>query len=417
MSIAVVYDLGAASAAEIVQSLGEDDEIVMVFGFSEHAQSMAEVFAEDCLATYGIGDPGLAAALAGHGVEGVVTYSERMLEATAELAAQAGLVFHSPQVIANVTNKAKQRTRLREAGVDALTSILLTSIDAWEDAIGQTGVPAVVKPVRGDSSRSTVMITDGRAGRETVERLLAAEGALLVEEMLRGAPPPDPCFGDYVSVESAVLPDGTVHYAVTGKFRLAPPFRETGQFWPAYLDEAAYEGVIGLADGAIVALGITTGIVHTEIKLTATGPRVIEVNGRMGGLQPELAARATDLDMIRIAADIALGRPVKLEPTRPEGVTFQLWTPGPARHGILRTVAGAEAVRRIPGVARHRTVLLPGTEVGGTSTNSLALTFGAVQRHDLLPDLVAAVTAELSYEFEMDGQLVTYTGADLLVRE
>jgi carbamoylphosphate synthase large subunit len=68
------------------------------------------------------------------------------------------------------------------------------------------------------------------------------------------------------------------HFAITGKYPLLPPFRERGDFWPAWLtdDERDREGP--LTSEALRALGITTGVAHTEIKLTPDGPRIIEVN-------------------------------------------------------------------------------------------------------------------------------------------
>lgn len=41
--------------------------------------------------------------------------------------------------------------------------------------------------------------------------------------------------------------------------------------------------VLELAGAALRALGITDGVTHVEIELTSDGPRLIEVNGRMGG--------------------------------------------------------------------------------------------------------------------------------------
>lgn len=114
------------------------------------------------------------------------------------------------------------------------------------------------------------------------------EPALIVEEYLPGRD--DQPLGDYVAVECAV-DGGVVALAVTGKLRLLPPFRETGQFWPARLPADEREEIIDLAVAALEALDVRTGLAHVEIKLTPAGPRVIEVNGRLGGLQVDLAQR------------------------------------------------------------------------------------------------------------------------------
>jgi len=58
-----------------------------------------------------------------------------------------------------------------------------------------------------------------------------------------------------------------------------------------------------LATAATKALRVRTGFLHTEIKVTPSGPRVIEVNGRLGGGLPNLLQQAAGFDLLR-----ALGR-------------------------------------------------------------------------------------------------------------
>ena len=55
-----------------------------------------------------------------------------------------------------------------------------------------------------------------------------------------------------------------------------------------------------LATSAIEALGVDTGCLHTEIKFTPDGPRIIEVNGRVGGGVPEMLERAAGHPSARV---------------------------------------------------------------------------------------------------------------------
>ncbi|MBP5942800.1 hypothetical protein F3K43_48850 [Streptomyces sp. LBUM 1476] len=69
------------------------------------------------------------------------------------------------------------------------------------------------------------------------------------------------------------MQDGEVRVlAVTGKPALLPPFRETGQFWPSHLPAPEVAALGSLAADAVRALGVRSGITHTEIKLTPHGP-------------------------------------------------------------------------------------------------------------------------------------------------
>ena len=115
--------------------------------------------------------------------------------------------------------------------------------------------------------------------------------------VLEGYLADDPGWSDddvagYVSVESVVAGGVISHLALTGRFELAANFRETGFFIPAALSAAEQDEVLGLASAAIEALGVEIGCLHTEVKFTPEGLRVIEVNGRVGGGVPEMIERA-----------------------------------------------------------------------------------------------------------------------------
>jgi biotin carboxylase len=412
--IAVVYDKGSAAPGDIIRSLGDAEELVIVLADSETARSVRILFESCSRAVLDLTEDDLPARLQALGVTGIVTYSERMLRATADLAARCGLPYSPPTAVAALTDKTLQRRALRDGSAGFVASAEITSVDGYEAAVRQVGLPAVIKPAQGESSRNTLVVRTSESGRQAVAEFLAVEERLVMEEFLQGTTSDEP-FGDYVSVESAILPSGPVQYAITGKFRLAPPFRESGQFWPARLDENLSSAVRELTSAAITALGMTTGLAHTEIKLTADGPRIIEVNGRLGGHQPDLARRATGLDIVRLGADIALGRPVELAPVRPDRVYFQLLTPGPTENGTLRRVWGGREVLALPGVTVYRPYARQGTAVGGTSSNWLDLTCGVVDTHAELPAMVRNVSELLHYEFDISGDTVVRTAADLLV--
>jgi biotin carboxylase len=62
---------------------------------------------------------------------------------------------------------------------------------------------------------------------------------------------------------------------------------------------------------------VTDGIQHVEMRLTDSGPRIIEVNARIGGdFIGRLVHLATGLDLPAIASAIATDRAPDLTPTR-----------------------------------------------------------------------------------------------------
>ncbi|MFF2012716.1 acetyl-CoA carboxylase biotin carboxylase subunit family protein [Streptomyces sp. NPDC058195] len=402
MTLAVVYDHGAASAGDIAVGLAEVAPVVFVLPPSRHNEQLRDVLR-------GLGDVAVlrgdpvadAAAVRGHRPLGIVTFSESMLVTTAALADALGLPFHSPSTVRLLTDKLAQRDRLRSGGVDDVKGHLVRSVAEWPDAVRHVGLPAVLKPLRGQGSRHTYPVTDEEEGRRLLEGLLPGDPMLLEELLLGRAAPP---FGDYVSVESACGPGGVRHLAVTGKFPLAHPFREVGKFWPARVTPAQRAEILALTTRALRALGVSTGITHTEIKLTPEGPRIIEVNGRLGGHINDMAKQSCGVDLVRLAGRLALGQAVPVPPLEPGGVHFQYHTLAPVEPCRLMGSSGGKEVRRIPGISGYRTYAKKGEELpGGVRTHFIDVLWGASGTHQAMVDILGSALPRITHDVLIGG--------------
>jgi biotin carboxylase len=411
MALIVVYDKGAVSPLDILERVSVP--LIAVLADSAHARRMRPLFAEACVAVHDLTDGDLVAKLTGHRPTGVQAFSEHVLPATSALAAALDLPFHDAAAVTALTRKDVQRQVLRAAGVDGTSSLRLTDLREWDAAVARVGLPAVVKPARGVSSRNTVLVDDLDAGRALVGPILDEEGAVVVEEYLCGAAVPEP-WGDYVSVETIVQRGFAGHLAVTGKLRLAPPFRECGQFWPARLDAAARAEVLTLTDGAVKALGVKSGLLHTEIKLTPAGPRIIEVNGRVGGYIPELARQAAGIDLVEVGARIACGEHVELPDVNPDGVHFQFTTPAPVEAGVVTAVCRKADFADIPGLVGYTPLVRRGDAVGGFGTQDLNLLSVHATDHDSLLPIIDMIMDRTQFEFEFNGRPAARTARDLI---
>ncbi|ADB33155.1 protein of unknown function DUF201 [Kribbella flavida DSM 17836] len=391
-TVAVVYDSGAVLPFDIARSLRSFAELVFVVPASDHVQEALPVLRA-------LGEVrSLQDAAQSPRPDAVVTFSERMLRATAQLADRWQLPGHSPQVAELVTDKYAQRQRLAESGVDSARCCRLTRIEDWAPACDEVGLPAVLKPSRGESSRDTYLVRDREAGRRLLERLLRSTPVLVVEEFLAGRAHPG--FGDYVSVETITSYGRSRHIAVTGKLPLAEPFRETGQFWPCHLPAADQHEVVALAGKAISALGITFGISHTEVKLTPAGPRIIEVNGRLGGNIAELAARSSSLDLVALAAKVALGQDPEFELDEPTAVYFQRYNSGPAYPARIESISGAADIAALAGVSRYQNFAKPGFVCpGGTATEQLDFLAGSANSHPEMQAILDRAAQLLKVDF------------------
>jgi hypothetical protein len=237
-------------------------------------------------------------------------------------------------------------------------------------------------------------VTDSQAARES---------GLILEECLIGNPQPaGPAWGDYVSVESVVLGERIVHLGVTGKPPLAAPFRETGAFFPSTLSPALRAQVEGATSTALRALGVRTGVCHTELKLTTAGPRLIEVNGRLGGYVNDIYARAAGVDLLKLAVRAALGLLDDAGPAQAERVAFQLFLAPPIWARAVRHISGMAAARALPGIQRIEVRRQDGDAVdwrGGTAS-AVAAVYGAAPDHAELQGLVTQLLRVLMVEYD-----------------
>jgi biotin carboxylase len=267
-------------------------------------------------------DADLVADLAALDVDGIVAFTDTQLTRANTLATALGLACNPPETVARLNDKQLQRETLAEAGIAGPASRRLPAgTDAAKAAELADGLtyPVVVKPIRGDSSRDVVAVADPGALVALFERWAETPREpedFVVEEYLVDRPGGGGAgLGSYVSVELVAQRGEAVPLAITGKFPLAEPFRETGNFMPHLLEADEAQQVLELAVAAAEALDVRSGAMHIEIKLTPAGPRVIEVNGRVGGGAIDaIYARRHGVSLTELATRVALGDDVVLEP-------------------------------------------------------------------------------------------------------
>ena len=226
-----------------------------------------------------------------------------------------------------------------------------------EAASAKVTMPAVLKPESGAGGHYTFQVSSLEdlpelyqiARRGEIELGAQEEPTFILEEMLIGETWHElDGWGDYASVESFHMGGETLHICITDRTPLAPPFRETGLFLPSSLPLHRADELRNFADAAAKALGIEHGITHTEIKFTADGPRVIEVNMRLGGHMGYIFDRATGMDIIKEAGRHALGLRPNMEFEFKQHAGWIMLTP-PQSEKPVRAL-GLERIKEIPTV-------------------------------------------------------------------
>lgn len=396
-SLLIVYDYGSLSPVRIAEA-AESNGCRPIFAAvdTEHAREMLPVLAMlgGAVDTAPLTEAELVRTLARLRPAGIVTFSESRIPLTARLARTLDLPYHDPHSLAPIINKEAQRRRFAEDGIDGVRFDEIPDLAHVEPAIARVGLPAVIKPTVGASSRNTTMVhTRAECLRVVHDAFRAGESSLLLEEPLVGRPVAHP-WGDYVAVDCVVTGDEIRPVFVTSKFALAAPFRERGGYGQAsVLSEPVLREAQELACRAIHAVGVRNGIADVELKLTDDGPRVIEVNGRLGGWVDDLATRSGTSDPADLAVKAALGRPVEAPTLRADGeIAFHyLVVPPPAarrvravRDDLYRLKDTSDQVEGV------RIMKRPGANVDwriGADSVVAAVT-GIADKHDGLADLV-----------------------------
>jgi hypothetical protein len=250
-------------------------------------------------------------------IHAVLSWDEARVLQAAKVAAALGLPGGDPEAVMRCRDKHLTREAFAAAGVPQPVAVLVGTVERALAAAGRIGFPVVLKPRAMAASLGVVRVDTpaelvaqfGFARDCAVPGSWRYESGVLVEEFL---PQPE------VSVDSAVHAGEVLPMFVARKEVGYPPyFEEVGHVVDAADPLLADPGLRRVVQRAHAALGFTDGMTHTELKLTGSGPKVIEVNARLGGgLIPYLGLRASGVDPGLAAAAVACGRRPELAPTR-----------------------------------------------------------------------------------------------------
>ena len=264
---------------------------------------------------------------------------EESMVSVAETATLLDSEVNSVSAVRLLTDKLAMRKHLAAADVSAVAFASAPTRDDVPAALAVVGFPAVVKPTGLSGSRG-VFLWCGANDQHAWLGLVDAyeyDGPFIVEEYLRGR--------EY-SIET--LSVGGEHHVIgiTEKnLGPAPLFVELGHVHPAPLAITARAEIEELTVRFLTACGYRTGPAHTEVIVTADGPRIVESQPRLGGDRiPRLVHLSTGLDLERAIFSALDGFAPSTAPhTATAVIRFFAFPPG-----VVLAVEGVEDVRALP---------------------------------------------------------------------
>lgn len=288
--------------------------------------------------------------------DAVVSYTEYGLEPASRVAGELGVAGDNLTAVLATRDKTRMRELLQRNGLSPVRYRVCAGLDEARGFLEDLGGgPIVLKPIDGGLSEGVFIV---ESAAELAQRWAMTSatttGPVLAEEFLRG-----PEF----SVET-ISHDGVHEIAmITGKLTTpAPRFVELGHQVPARLDPAARGRIEELVREFLDLIGQATGPAHTEIKLTPTGPKLIESQTRIGGDQVwELCEMVSGVDLF--AESIALLCGIPRPPRTPVAAAAAIRFIGLEQVRVL-DVADVAVAEQARGVVRVVCTLRAGQELG-----------------------------------------------------
>jgi len=293
-------------------------------------------------------------------IDGVLCVAADAPVTAALVAQRLGLPGISLETAKLACDKLAMKRRFAESGIPVPWFAPVTSATSLAAIVTERGSNLVIKPVDSRGSRGVQRLaraTDFAEAFALAQRHSPTR-RVMVEAYLDGP---------QVSTESIVI-GGHCHtpgfadrnYEFLEKH--APFFIENGGDLPSHLPAETQRKVKNVVARAAAALGVTDGTVKGDIVVHRNEPYVIELAARLSGgffCTREIPLN-TGIDFIGCAIRIALGESIpaaELTPRRQQTVIQRYAFPKPGR---VIEVRGADAAKRLPGIADIIVTAKPG---------------------------------------------------------
>lgn len=292
------------------------------------------------------------------GFSAAVSLTEPGLEPAGRINDMFGLGGTGYEVTRLIRDKLAMRRHLADLDPDAVGAAPLgdrAGLDAFGD---RYGYPFIVKPVDATASIGVFRV-DGPADLDRVwaeveslrgTRTDRISNMYLLREFLMEEYIDGPEF----SVESFSFAGRHVLVTITEKFTDDAHFAELAHAMPARLSENTWDQVRACLSRFLDLMGLRDGPCHTEIRLGARGPRIIEGHNRNGGgAIADLVRGAYGIDFFELAIGWPFGLVDEL-PDRPKahaGASSRFIVCEPGR---VESIEGVEAAMEQEGVLAVR---------------------------------------------------------------
>jgi hypothetical protein len=286
----------------------------------------------------------------------VVSFTEDGLGPASSCAAALGVPGDNITAVRATRDRCTIRELAERHGLGSVRHRVCAGVaDACAFLREQAGMPIVVKPWDRGLGQGVHLVQSEWQLEEYWSWIstLTGGGPILAEEFLTG-----PEFG----VETLSLGTGHEVVLMAEKKTSRPHFVEVGYQVPARLTRSERDEIEALVKRFLELIGQGVGPVHTKVRLTAAGPRIVGARTTAGGEQTwELCRLVSGADLI--AETVATLAGVPLPPRAPAvgGAAVRFFDYEDVR---ILEVSGLDDAAGARGVARLNCTLDAGQELG-----------------------------------------------------
>lgn len=311
-----------------------------------------------------------------HTIVGILTFTEFAVEQTALLASILGLPGLNIKAAKIARNKFLTRVLLQKNGIKQNKFICVNDLEKSRSRIeSEIGYPVIVKPLKFAGSCAVTKIKSSdefikftkqvKIDRKNAPMNVWSEDSMdelwLCEEYLDGYE---------ISVECIVDKEHTEIVAIHDKMipMDRPPFLEKFFVTPSPRISISMENEIKeMTKEILKCIGYDFGLAHVEFRITEDGPRLLEVNARLGGiLVGQSVENSTGINMFRCLIELAVGNRISFSTYKHKPTAFGVVYAGA---GLVKSIEGIEKIKEMKDIKIIEQWINPGdtvlaTEVG-----------------------------------------------------
>lgn len=239
------------------------------------------------------------------GVDRIIGMLEQIQVPLGEIRDHLGITGMGAKEANNFRDKAVMKSVLRENGLPCAKHCRATSADNAFSFANEVGFPLIVKPPDGAGAKATFRCENEQQLAACLDHLRPTSGnPLVIEEFITGK---EHSF-DSICVNGNLIWSSISHYSPGPLDVVREPWIQWCVMIPREADLPQYQPVKQVAQKALSALGMQTGLSHMEWFLHLDGSIAIsEVGCRPPGAQfTSLISWAHDFDLYRAWAEVSI---------------------------------------------------------------------------------------------------------------